>query len=135
MNRLRGHHLFCATLFQGCGYNEAFTRSMQEVLAALEAGEGLSLVCGSDDLCRACPHCLPGNACALGTEDVLRRDRAAREACGFSLGQELSPVQVGERLRQVNRSQWEKVCGGCRWQREGLCSWELFDRLRKERFV
>ena len=66
---------------------------------------------------------------------IRDRDQAAREACGLSLGQELSPVQVGERLRQVNRSQWEKVCGGCRWQREGLCSWELFERLRKERFL
>lgn len=135
MKQLRGHHLFCAALFQGCGYNEAFTRSMEEALAALAAGEGMSLVYGSDDLCKACPHCLPGNACGLGTSDVLRRDQAAREACGLSLGQELSPVQVGERLRQVNRSQWEKVCGGCRWQREGLCSWELFERLRKERFL
>ena len=90
MKQLRGHHLFCAALFQGCGYNEAFTRSMEEVLAALAAGEGMSLVYGSDDLCKACPHCLPGNACGLGTSDVLRRDQAAREACGLSLGQELS---------------------------------------------
>lgn len=38
MRRLRGHHLFCGTLFQGCGYDEAFTRQMTETLAALAQG-------------------------------------------------------------------------------------------------
>ena len=130
MNRLRGHHLFCATLFQGCGYNEAFTRSMQEALAALEQGRG-------------CPWFVAATTCAglvplpawerlrFGHGGCAEAGSGCTEACGFSLSQGLSPVQVGERLRQVNRSQWEKVCGGCRWQREGLCSWELFDRLRK----
>ena len=37
MTRLRGHHLFCATLFQGSGYDQAFTAQMERTLAALEA--------------------------------------------------------------------------------------------------
>lgn len=133
MMRLRPHHLFCATLFQGTGYDEAFTARMEEALAALSRGEPFTLCTGPDSLCAACPH-HQGEACALGTRDVLCRDGAALRAVGLAPGEWL-PAQAGERLRQVARPQWEAVCGGCRWQREGLCSWELFGRLRQERFV
>lgn len=135
MKRLRGHHLFCGTLFQGHGYNEIFADCMGETLNALASGENLTLCAGSDDLCAVCPHRMENNGCALGTENVSRRDRAALEAVGFAVGQELRPEQVGERLRQVTEAQWERVCGKCRWRKEGLCSWQLFQKLRKERFV
>ena len=48
MTRLRGHHLFCATLFQGSGYDQAFTAQMERTLAALEAGEDFTLCAGPD---------------------------------------------------------------------------------------
>lgn len=133
MIALRGHHLFCAALFQGHGYNQAFTARMQAVLTALEEGEPFALCQGSDDLCAACPHRRP-EGCALGTEDVLRRDAAALRVCGFEAGQELLPSQAGEQLRRVREPHWQLVCGGCRWQREGLCSWELFQQLCQDRF-
>ena len=92
--RLRGHHLFCATLFQGCGYDQAFTDRMRQTLSRLEAGEPFVLCCEGDVLCGACPHRVE-KGCALSTEDVLRRDRAALEAVGLSPGQELTYSQMG----------------------------------------
>ena len=103
MIRLRGHHLFCTTLFQGCGYDETFTVRMKETLAALEAGTFFTLCQGSDVLCGACPH-RTGEGCALGTEDVLRRDEAALNAVGLTPGEELSFAQAGERLKKLRRS-------------------------------
>lgn len=47
MTRLRGHHLFCATPFQGSGYDQAFTAQMERTLAALEAGEDFTLCAGT----------------------------------------------------------------------------------------
>lgn len=135
MTRLRGHHLFCATLFQGSGYDQAFTAQMERTLAALEAGEDFTLCAGPDSLCAACPNLRPGERCAHGTSDVARRDAAALAAVGFQPGQRLSPSQAGERLRQVAESQWGSVCAGCRWRKAGLCSWGLFQRLRAQRFV
>lgn len=131
--RLRGHHLFCATLFQGCGYDQAFTDRMRQTLSRLEAGEPFVLCCEGDVLCGACPHRVE-NGCALGTEDVLRRDRAALEAVGLSPGQELTYSQMGFLLGGVGEQQWLSVCGGCRWQKEGLCSWEFFQTAQKKRF-
>lgn len=135
MKRLRGHHLFCGTLFQGHGYDEAFANRVEDVLSQLASGENVILCAGSDDFCGACPHRREENGCALGTEDVSRRDQAALKAVGLAVGQELRPAQVGERLRKVTEAQWEQVCGNCRWQKEGLCSWKLFQKLRQERFV
>ena len=128
MTRLRGHHLFCATLFQGSGYDQAFTAQMEEELDKVEEGS-------VDSLCAACPNRRPGERCAHGTSDVARRDAAALAAVGFQPGQSLSPSQAGERLRQVTESQWGSVCAGCRWRKAGLCSWGLFQRLRAQRFV
>ena len=119
MTRLRGHHLFCVTLFQGSGYDQAFTAQMERTLAALEAGEDFTLCAGPDSLCAACPNRRPGERCAHGTSDVARRDAAALAAVGFQPGQ----------------SQWGSVCAGCRWRKAGLCSWGLFQRLRAQRFV
>ena len=72
----------------------------------------------------------------LGTEDAARRDAAAFAAVGLIPGQRVVPEQAGERLRlSIRRGEWKSVCEGCRWQREGLCSWGLFQKMRKQRFV
>ena len=95
MTRLRGHHLFCATLFQGSGYDQAFTAQMERTLAALEAGEDFTFCAGPDSLCAACPNLRPGERCAHGTSDVARRDAAALAAEGSSLGRAFRPARRG----------------------------------------
>lgn len=131
--RLRGHHLFCAMLFQGCGYDENFVAGMQKTLSALRRGTAFRLCRESDVLCGACPH-KTEQGCALGTEDVLSRDDAALKAVGLAPGTELDLSQAGEFLKKVTQRQWLSVCGGCRWQREGLCSWSSFQASVAERF-
>ena len=112
-----------------------FTQCMQNTLEALAAGENLTVCSGSDDLCAACPHRRENNGCALGTEDVFRRDQAALAAVGVLSGQEMKITQAGQRLRRVEKDQWLSVCGGCRWQKEGLCSWSSSKNSVLERFV
>ncbi|MGI6256418.1 MAG: DUF1284 domain-containing protein [Acutalibacter sp.] len=133
MMRLRGHHLFCATLFQGRGYDESFVARMQETLVSLERGEPFTLCQEGDVLCDACPN-RTEVGCSLGTEDVLRRDQAALAAVGLSSGQELCFDQVGRLLKTVTQDGYHSVCGGCRWQKEGLCSWELFQKAVQKGF-
>lgn len=127
--------MFCATLFQGKGYDEAFTACMTETLKALEQGEPIRLCQGSDHLCGACPHRMEGDGCALSTEDVLHRDAAAFAAVGLEKDSVTDWNQIRRRLAQVDEKQWQKVCGGCRWQIEGLCSWEMFRQRVKTPFV
>ena len=139
MIRLRGHHLFCTALFQGHGYDETFTRAMTQVVEELEQGADILVADGADELCQACPHRVRSSsgqaACALGTDDVLRRDRAALEVLRLVPGQAVTSREMGRRLNAVTPSQWDQVCGGCRWQGAGLCSWETFRELCQRRFV
>lgn len=96
MIRLRGHHLFCCTLFQGSGYDGTFASRMAQILERLQAGEEICLVEGCDDVCAACPNRRGEAGCALGTENVARRDAAARQATGVSLGEEFFPGEAGK---------------------------------------
>ena len=67
MIRLRGHHLFCCTLFQGSGYDGTFASRMAQVMERLQAGEEICLVEGCDDVCAACPNRRGAAGCALGS--------------------------------------------------------------------
>ena len=86
MTRLRGHHLFCATLFQGSGYDQAFTAQMERTLAALEAGEDFTLCAGPDSLCAACPMVRPGQLREHGTIEGALRYAAALSEVGMLPG-------------------------------------------------
>lgn len=122
---LRGHHLFCTALFSGHGYDSAFTEAMETAIKALKAGEVLQLTSGMDELCKSCPNRLESGVCALGNEDVLYRDRAALAVLGISLGKTLSWERAQSLLARLSEDEFQRVCGNCRWQKEGLCSWQL----------
>lgn len=122
---LRGHHLFCTALFSGSGYDAAFVENMTGIIEAWKDGEPVQLCQGQDAVCEACPNREPDDGCSLGTEDVRRRDRAALEALGLKPGQTLTWEQVKTRLSLVDEAGFQYVCGSCRWQREGLCSWDF----------
>lgn len=123
--KLRGHHLFCTALFSGHGYSEAFTENMQSILGALQAGEPIELTCGPDQVCMACPNLSGEGGCALGTEDVCRRDQSALRVLDLKEGGTLTWKQSQERLADLTEALFQSVCGSCRWQREGLCSFQL----------
>ena len=122
--KLRYHHLMCCYTFTGVGYSEAFTQNMQKTIDALQGGEELTLHAGHDHICAACPNRRP-EGCALGTEDVARRDAAALRELNLTPGRTLTWEELRAHLAQVDEEGFQRVCGGCRWQEEGLCGWEL----------
>ena len=124
MKRLRGHHMFCATLFSGSGYDHAFAENMGRLIQDMQKGEEFQLVQGHDDVCSCCPNRDP-DGCALGTDDVSRRDASALEVTGLAPGQTLDWDRLKERLGRLSETDFQHVCGECRWQKEGLCSYRL----------
>lgn len=127
MIELRGHHLFCTFLFSGSGYDESFTENMQKIIDRLRQGETFKICNNHDAVCACCPNRLP-EGCALGTEDVARRDAAALRELGISPGEELTWEQLVTHQAAIDEAAFQRVCGNCRWQREGLCSFELLSR-------
>lgn len=124
MIELRGHHIFCTALFSGSGYDRAFAENMGRLIEHMQKGERLRLVQGHDDVCRYCPNREP-EGCALGTQDVYRRDLAALGVTELTAGQELDWAGLRECLGNISEADFQQVCGDCRWQREGLCSYAL----------
>ena len=103
MRDVRGHHLFCMTLFSGHGYDQAFAENMAQLIDTLQAGESFRLVLEQDSVCSA------------------------------SAGQELDWAQARKRLAAVTEAEFEAVCQKCRWAAEGLCSFALLrERLKPE---
>lgn len=125
MRSIRGHHLFCMTLFSGHGYDERFAENMGQLIRIFQAGEPFRLCAGQDAVCEACPNKIPSGGCALGSEDVLCRDEAVWEVLGFEPGQEVNWREAMEKIREVEEAGFQQVCGGCRWAKEGLCSYSL----------
>ena len=125
MRPLRGHHLFCTALFSGHGYNQAFAENMAALIEEGRSGGEFLLVQGQDGVCAACPNREEGGGCALGTEDAARRDREALAVLDLAPGDRLSWRDIAARLERLSPEDFRRVCGGCRWAREGLCSYEL----------
>lgn len=122
---IRGHHLFCMALFSGHGYDKAFTENMKELITTLRSGTSFCIYCGEHDaICAVCPNKIP-SGCTLGTCDVLDRDSSALDVLSLNVGEELNWTKAMELLAGVDEPGFEQVCGGCRWAKEGLCSWEL----------
>ena len=107
MRDVRGHHLFCMTLFSGHGYDQAFAENMAQLIDTLQAGESFRLVLEQDSVCSACPNRQADGGCTLGTENVLHRDRAALEVLGLSAGQELDWAQARKRLKKAQVDVWQ----------------------------
>lgn len=126
--KLRGHHVFCTALFSGHGYGESFAGKMAAVIERWKQGEPAEIVEGRDEVCSACPNRLNDGGCLLGTGDVRRRDGEALAMLGVSPAEKLSWAQAGEKLSHLTEKEFQQVCSQCRWQREGLCT---FDQLQK----
>lgn len=126
--RLRGHHLFCTALFSGHGYSEAFTEKMTRLTKLLRAGEKLTVIVGADEVCAACPNRTSENGCMLSSEDVEKRDQAALQVLRLAPAEELIWEEVKTRLSRLTEQEFQAVCGGCRWQKEGLCSLSMLQQ-------
>lgn len=123
--------MLCTALFSGHGYSESFAEGMTALIADLRREEKITVQTGADQLCAVCPNLTGNGGCALGTEDVLRRDMAALEVLKLAPGDELTWQQAKNRLAGLTEQSFQAVCGDCRWQKEGLCSLSLLQERVK----
>ena len=129
---LRPHHGLCMAYFVGEGYSGAFSRHMGQVLEALLAGGRVSLTCGVDAVCAACPENL-GGVCRKPAQ-VARYDQAVLRLCALREGAVLpfSDFTALVQRRIIAPGRRESICGGCRWSR--LCAsvksrWAAAERI------
>lgn len=125
MINLRGHHIFCTTLFEGYGYSEDFAKNMRKTIDKFEDTE-MKLVQNFDDICKACPHKGEDNFCKNGMENVLLRDKNALTTLGIKNGDTFSKKELFNKLKQVDEKGFNSVCHHCQWGLDGLCNFDKF---------
>ena len=74
--KIRAHHLFCMTLYEGKGYSRAFVSNMDRITEKIRSGEAVSLqiLAEADCLCRSCPHLAKDHVCRLDQNCVKETD-------------------------------------------------------------
>lgn len=121
---LRAHHVLCVLTYAGTGYSELFCANMDRVIARLNAGAGIVLKDGPDDICAPLVAAGPAH-CRRYRVHV--RDRRARAVLATLMGRRgrsggrlrLTPRRV-ERLRRAFAGGRAKAaCRGCPWS--ALC--------------
>ena len=117
MHKLRGHHLICLHFFSGEGYDAAFTKNLNSVIA--EAEEGIIEVHpGSDDICKKCPSLQSGKCMhSADAEDEIRLlDARALRLLGLSPGQRVGWRHIAAMLPTIFREWHECSCNECCWK-------------------
>ncbi|MEN2985161.1 MAG: DUF1284 domain-containing protein [Thermodesulfovibrionaceae bacterium] len=116
MPNLRGHHLICINFFQGEGYNEAFTKNLEEILRKIER-EDINVIEGGDDICKSCPY-FKDNKCKYeeeADEEIKKQDEIALKLLNIQVGDKVSWESIKKSLPDIF-SQWcEKYCYYCDW--------------------
>ena len=115
MLELRPHHLLCIQKYTGHGYDEAFTRNMDELVRMLksEPNTEITLTDGGDALCSACPN-YNGSSC-LSENKVKTMDDKVLLFCRLSYGEKGSWADLSANAAGVFGSCFEDICEGCEW--------------------
>jgi len=122
MLKMRGHHLICLHFFRGHGPSPEFIAKVEEVVGRAEKGEGIEVVEGADDVCRACPA-LQGEKCAAKPDmdaQIREMDRRAAAHLGVRVGARIAWPDVRARVAATPKEWFAAFCEGCDWT--GVCA-------------
>ncbi len=113
---LRPHHIICIQHYTGRGYDDEFTRRMNELCEILQDGSTeVTLVSGADSACGSCPNFF-GGACLSGEKiDIL--DKNWLSAAGLEIGQTLTWDEICLKTKNLltRPDLFRRFCGGCVW--------------------
>ncbi|MDO4567541.1 MAG: DUF1284 domain-containing protein [Clostridia bacterium] len=123
MIRLRAHHILCLAQFVGKGYDERFTAYVSALPRALRSERSIIITAAEpDEMCLHCPN-MSGGRCLLGECDVAAKDAAALTVLELTAGSACTVDELNSKLGALSLESYELVCGGCRWQNEGVCAY------------
>ncbi|MFH1454695.1 MAG: DUF1284 domain-containing protein [Armatimonadota bacterium] len=125
--KIRAHHLLCMQGFQGLGYNEEFTKNMEEVINRIKTEPELELEITEDCdiICASCVHCESGK-CRRETashEKSLDMDKKVLKRLNLKEGMKLKAEFVFDFVNELlkNYESRKDICGQCNWQDQ--CLW------------
>lgn len=127
--RFRAHHILCANLYRGLGYDDAFCGNMTEKVRWLREDPSvrLTLVAKPDDICAGCPNLRDERFCTNGDNHVEEKDRRLMAALHLRENTEYTYRQLnGHAKKYLTAELFAESCKSCGWFRAGVCRFEDF---------
>ncbi len=121
----RPHHFLCSLGYQGKGYDDAFTKNMDNVVThGLHQHGGdntlITVTHQADIICGPCPH-RRGTGCA-SQEKIDGLDARHAERLGLEHGTTLTWGTAKDMIAaKVQKGDLTDLCAGCQWLDLGLC--------------
>ena len=131
---LRAHHILCSVLYTGHGYSDEFVVNMNRIVDSLRDGCQVKILCRPDVICGTCPNARADGGCALEDnerhgpmEKISGLDSLVLDWLGLEADATYWSSHVFAKAKELITSEFFKnACGGCRWNKEGLCSYDLY---------
>lgn len=130
--KLRYHHLFCTSLYQGKGYSDEFNLHMAKVVEQLRKDPDIQieLVTQCDVICEHCPNRTRLNTCRERDNCIQKKDEIIKGAVFETAGTKWNYQDAQKRaIHSLTKDMFEVCCGSCNWYQQGLCSYEKLKLL------
>ncbi len=124
---MRPHHLFCTRLYTGCGYSDEFCSNMDIIVDMLKQNPDINIRINTDEICKFCPNNNNG-MCILGNEDIIYRDKMVLKCLSISEGEHNYSELHSKMNSMIDEKAFDMICGNCRWKKQGLCSYDEFQK-------
>lgn len=113
--RIRAHHGMCLAFFKGKGYSNEFSIHMGEMKEKLEKNPLVSIIGGTDIICKACPNNEHGTC--ITAEKVAEYDRQVLLRCNLSEGDVMPYLDFAKLVNDniLLPEKREEICGDCCW--------------------
>lgn len=122
---LRAHHINCIFFYEGKGYSDGFVKEMDKVVEQLKRSDSqlISLKKDNDRFCNACPHLREGKC--ISYRKIHKLDQDTLKTYGLEEGKIYPFNMIKEQIyKNYDESLFEKICSGCEWYKQGVCSKE-----------
>ena len=122
--------------WQGHGYDERFSREMDDVVSDFRDGNEEAIVVAEiDRLCNSCPH-LKETSCFKddkSNEEVIRsHDERVLDFFGLYVGSRISSYLLKQLIFKTSpHEHLEEICAGCSWLKEGYCYEGLKEQVQQ----
>jgi uncharacterized protein len=114
---LRPHHGLCIQFYEGKGYNENFTKKMDELIQLVQENPNTQIQLHSDVdvLCQACPNNIVSRC--ITYEKVKRFDEMVLSYCDLYFGEKISIQDFLHLVKEkiLDEGIQPSICSDCEW--------------------
>lgn len=130
---LRPHHINCIFFYRGLGYDEKFTKNMNNItsLLKIKSDTEIKLINKCDDLCMACPN---NKKCICESEAHVRSfDKKTLKVYQLKTGAVYTFDEIVKKIyTDFDYNKLISICGDCEWFKQGVCSKEIINQQEQK---